>query len=371
MKSAAAAALVLTITPGDAWTTRKGVSFEAGLAAADGLRATFTRPDKAPVVIPLADLSEADVETIGKWRADRRNPLIVPSKIAPWPPRAVAPAVEVRFTGEKDGVFSHESTHFTITSDLRLPLSTVNDIAKVLEGTRAALIAIPLGLHAGGERARYKVDMFRDEAGYTGAGGANGSGGHYDSRHSRMLVLLPNLGIEETDGKLRLEHSRNLFILKHEVTHQLIDRWHGRMPMWVYEGIAEFIASLPYAQGHYTLQSPGAGMREYVLKWSPPGASRGIRLIPPAHLMAMDRDDWESAVSQQEAYDKYNSAALLTYYFIQRDHGAPLAGYLDALRRGERPETAERHLLNGKTREWLNGEVVALCKKLDVELLSF
>jgi hypothetical protein len=60
---------------------------------------------------------------------------------------------------------------------------------------------------------------------------------------------------------------------------------------------------------------------------------------------------------------------LLTYYFIQRDGGAPLAGYLDALRRGEREQDAERHLLNGKSREWLNGEVVALCKKLGVELL--
>jgi hypothetical protein len=369
MKSAAAA-LCLTIIPCDAWTTRKGVVFEADLAAADGLRATFTRPEKPPVVMPLADLSAADVETIGKWRANRLKPLVVPSKIAPWPPRAVAPAGDVRFTGEKNGVFSHESANFTISSDLRLPLSTVNDIAKVLEGTRAALIAIPLGLHAGGERSRYKVDMFRDKAGYTAAGGANGSGGHYDSRHGRMLVLLPNLGIEEIDGKLRLDHAKHLFILKHEVTHQLIDRWHGRMPMWVYEGIAEFIASLPYAQGHYTLRSPGAGMRDYLTKWSAPGASRGISLIAPAQLMAMDRDDWEDAVSQQGAYDRYNSAALLTYYFIQRDHGAPLAGYLDALRRGESQKDAERHLLGGKSLEWLNGELVALCKKLGVELQS-
>jgi hypothetical protein len=365
----AAAALFLTIVACDAWTTRKGAVFEADLAAADGLRATFTKPGKPPVVMPLADLSAADVEIIGKWRADRLKPLIVPSAIAPWPPQARAPAGDVRFVDEKNGVFSHESASFSITSDLKLPLSTVNDIAKVLEGTRAALITIPLGLHAGGERSRYKVDMFRDKAGYTAAGGANGSGGHFDSRRGRMLVLLPNLGIEEVNGKLRLDHAKNLFVLKHEVTHQLIDPWHGRMPMWVYEGLAEFIASLPYAQGCYTLRNPGAGMRAYLTKWSQPGASRGIRLIDPARLMAMDRDDWDSAVNQQSAYDKYNSAALLTYYFIQRDGGAPLAGYLDALRRGEREQDAERHLLNGKSREWLNGEVVALCKKLGVELL--
>jgi hypothetical protein len=211
--------------------------------------------------------------------------------------------------------------------------------------------------------------MFRATGGYEKAGGVGGSGGHYDGHTRRMLVLLPNLGIEEKEGTLRLDYARNFFILKHEVTHQLLDRWHRRVPMWATEGIAEFVASLPYAQGHYTLQNPGFGVRDYLLKWHNQSATRSLRLIPPARLMAMRPDDWKAALSQQDAYDMYNSAAILTYYFIQQDGGTPLAGFLNALRRGEDEATAEHtYLLRGKTRESLATELIALGKKLGVEL---
>lgn len=366
------AAVLLTTSSIHAWTLRNGTVFDADLAAADGLRATFTKAGKDPVVIPLADLSADDVQTIRKWRGNIRHPLVIPSRLAPWPHRAAAPPGEVKLLDDQDGKFSHRSANFIITSDLRLPLSVINDIAKVLEGTRAALIAIPLGLHAGGEREPYPVHLFRDAHGYGRAGGANGSGGHYNGRSGRMLVLLPNIGITEKDGKTVLDYSKNLFVLKHEVTHQLMDRWHGSMPMWVSEGIAEFIASLPYSQGHYALKPPAAGMRDYLLKWRASKNERGIRIIPPAQLMAMDRDDWDSAVSNRDAYDNYNSAALLTLYFIQQDHGAPLAGYLDALHHRDKIADAEKnHLLRGKTRESLNAEIVSLAKKLGLEPEEF
>lgn len=352
-----------------AWTTRDGRTFDAELSAADGLRATFTQPGKPLLVVPLASLAPTEVEIIRKWRLDWRKPLVVPSRLAPWPVQAVAPAGDVCLRGEDAGVFTYESVNFRITSELKLPPGVANDLARVFEATRAVLIAMPLGLHAGGEHERYTVAMFRSPGGYEKAGGVGGSGGHYDGHTRRMLVLLPNLGIEEKEGTLRFDYARNLFILKHEVTHQLLARWHRRMPMWVSEGIAEFVASLPYAQGHYTLQNPGSGLRDYLLKWHNPVTTRSLRLIPPARLMAMRPDDWESALSQQDAYDMYNSAAILTYYFIQQDGGTPLAGFLDALRRGEDAATAERtYLLRGKTRDALASVIIALGKKLGVEL---
>ncbi|MCX6868393.1 MAG: hypothetical protein NTV46_19745 [Verrucomicrobia bacterium] len=61
--------------------------------------------------------------------------------------------------------------------------------------------------------------------------------------------------------------------------------------------------------------------------------------------------------------------ALLTYAFIQQDGGAPLAGFLDALRRGVDESTAERlYLLREKTRDALATELIALGRKLGVEL---
>lgn len=361
--------LVALAVPCGAWTLRDGRSFDAELAAADGLRASFTRPGKGPVVIPISRLSDEDAAAIREWRGDRRNPLILPGSIARWPKQAVAPQEKVREAGARNGWFAYESPHFRIESDLQLPVSAIGDIATVLEATRSALIAIPLGLHAGGERERYRVFLFRNREGYTAAGGINGSGGHYDGRRRRMLVLLPNLGIEENGGSLRLDHRKNLFILKHEVVHQLMAPWHRRLPMWVSEGIAEFIASLPYSRGAYTLQPPGAGMRDYLLKWRTSKSDRSLRLVPPARLMPMDLGDWNRAVNRESAYDLYNSAALLTWHFIQQENGAPLAGYLDALRRGADPAVArEAHLLKGIPIDDLPRRLAATAGSLGIEL---
>jgi hypothetical protein len=318
-----------------------------------------------------AGLAPADAEIVRQWRTEWRRPLIVPSQLAPWPVQAVAPAGKVRMSSEEAGVFTYQSANFHITSDLKLPPVAANDIVQVFEATRAALIAMPLGLHAGGEHERYSVAMFREADGYRRAGGIVGSGGYYDSRMRRMLVLLPNLGIEDKAGTIRLDYARNIFILKHEVTHQLLDSWHRRIPMWAYEGIAEFVASLPYSQGRYTLQSPGSGMRYYLLKWRQSTATRGIRIIPPAQLMAMRPVDWKAALNQQEAYDLYNSAALLTYFFIQQDGGLPLAGFLCALRRGQDEATAASiYLVPGKKRGTLASDLIALGKRLGVEPLG-
>ena len=348
---------------------RDGRTFEAELAAADGLRATFNHGEKPDfVVLPLARLVPADLEVIRDWRADWRHPLVVPARLAPWPAMAEAPAGDMRIGG-KSGAFTYDSANFHITSDLQLPATAANDIVAVFEATRAALIAMPLGLHAGGERDRYEVLMFRDAARYEKAGGPDGTGGYYDSSTRKMLVLLPNLGITEQAGTIHLDYARNVFILKHEVTHQLMARWHRGLPMWASEGIAELVASLPYAQGRYALRDPGAGLREYVLKWRLTPAARGIRLVPPARLMAMREDDWNAALSRQEAYDMYNSAALLTYHFIQQDGGTPMAGFLNALRHRENESTAESTwLLHGKSRDTLAKELTALATRLGVEV---
>lgn len=367
MKQPAAILLAATMAC-HGWTMRDGRVFDAELVAADGLRATFNRGEKTPVVVPLLLLTDDDARTIRGWREDRRHPLVLPQRLAKWPKQAAAPVREARFTGEEDGVFLYQSPHFVIESDLKLPASAVNDIATVLEATRAVLIAIPLGFHGGGESDRYRVHLFRDRAGYAAAGGINGSGGHYDGRTRRMLVLLPNLGIEEKDGVLRLDHRRSLFILKHEVVHQLMAPWHRRLPLWVSEGIAEFIASLPYASGTYTLQPPGSGMRDYLLKWQPSKNERSLRLIPPHDLMAMDLHDWNAAVKRERAYDLYNSAALVTWHFIQQENGAPLAAYLDALRRGAKPAAArETHLLKGIDPGELTKQVAATARRLGIE----
>lgn len=348
------------------WTLRDGRQFGAELLAADGLRATFGTGSQK-VVVGLSDLGPQDAEKVRSWRAgDFRAPLVDPAKLAPWPAQAAPEPVEVKLISEDAGTFTYESAHFRMISDVKLPASAVREIATVFEATRAVLIAIPLGLHAGGEREKYPVLLLGSGEAYAAAGGPPGSGGYYEGRTRRMLVLLPNLGIEQKGGVVQANHAGSLFVLKHEVTHQLLSRWNARLPMWLYEGLAEYVASLPYSQGRYTLRNPGAGMRDYLLKWRKGKDDRSIRLIPATQLMKMEGREWREAVQQQAAYDLYNSAALLTWHFIQQEGGSSFASYLAAMRRGREPAMEE--LLRGRTLEQVSAEVAAMARKMGLEV---
>jgi hypothetical protein len=350
------------------WSARNGHRFDAELVAADALRATFAIGGKPKWVTPLADLIAPDAEIVRAWRSDPDAPLVDARLLAPWPAHAGAEA-ELQRIGETAGTYRFESASFQITSDVNLPFFVVRDLATVFEATRSVLIALPLGLHAAGEKRKYPVLLTGSSDTYTAAGGGAGSGGFFDSRRGRMVVLLPNLGIAEKNGKLQLGYANNLFVLKHEVTHQLLARWHGRLPFWLHEGLPEFIAALPYSRGRYVLHNPTGGLRDYLLKWRRAPNTRAISVIPPARLMSMTAGEWNRAVTQETAYDLYNSAGLLTCYFVQQRGGAPIAGFLEALRRGVDPTDAEKtHLLVGRTRESLAAELIAFGRRLGVEV---
>jgi hypothetical protein len=353
------------------WTCPPGKPFSAELIAADGLHAVLLVPGRGKAVVPFAQLSPADVQFIHEWRARNRNaPLIDPERMAPWPAQAVAENTEVRVTGEDAAAsrYRYESAHFAITSDMKLPVSVVREIAASLEATRAAVIALPLGLHLGTDVEKYPVSMYSAASDYTGAGGNTGSGGTFDGASGRMLILLPNLGIKPGTHALGLDYQRNLFILKHEVTHQLLGRWRAVLPVWFDEGLSECMAATPYTQGRYTFQNLDTALHDYVLKWRPGPDRRDIRVIPPASLMTMNLSRWNDEVTAGSAYALYDSAALLVHYFLHHDgkgDSAGVAAYIDDLRRGIAPEEAEaKRLLHGRTREALGAEVFALAKKL-------
>jgi hypothetical protein len=296
-------------------------------------------------------------------------PLVDPEAMGSWPAEAVAGSIEVQQV-TSDATASWESAHFSISCDIKLPTGVVRDLAGVLEATRAAVIAAPIGLHGGVEIRKYPVRLFSNPTQYAEQGGPPSSGGYFVRPF--MLILLPNLGIQPTTYGLSAQHQRRLFVLKHEVTHQLTAPWGGPMPMWLNEGLAEVFASMPYTRGRYSFQNLDSAMRDYVLKWRATRDTRSIRLIPPPQLMALTRDEWNQQVSAQSAYDLYNSAALLTHFFLRHDgtgNGAGVTGFLAATRmRAPQEEAEKQYLLRGRTREQLTGEVKAMARKMAIEI---
>ncbi len=367
--------LVATATAEEArtWTGRNGQTFTAQLLACDAVRATLDVAGRGKLPVPLSALSPADLEYIARWRESTPNaPLIDPSALAPWPAQvATAPAVVRQVEDDAAGKkFAWESAHFRIGSDLKLPQGIIRDLATVFEATREVIMNCPLGLHTGTEREKYEVRMFFRPVDYLYNGGAAGSGGYFNGKET--LLLLPNLGIKASTNGLTAEHAKNLFVLKHEITHHLLRPAGWKLPVWLDEGLAECVASWPYTQGRYALQSLDAAMHDYVLKWRKPNDRTKLRIIAPAKLMDFSVEDWRKQVSDESAYDHYNSAALLTHYFLFKDgrgDSAGVAAFLEAIRRGTPAEEAEaQHLLKGRTRADLAGEVQALAKRLSLEI---
>ena len=133
-------------TRGDGWAARHAV--RAGAGEGRGV----IRDDESGGRALRPAVAHAD---------NRRAPLIDPERIAPWPAVAVAGKLDVRAVGEDLAAskYSYESAHFAVESDIKLPVPVVRDITAVFEATRAALIALPLGLLRGEEDEKYAVGM--------------------------------------------------------------------------------------------------------------------------------------------------------------------------------------------------------------------
>jgi hypothetical protein len=353
------------------WTDRTGRKFEAGIIANDAQRVTFVLPGGGKAVVPIAQLSVVDAAFVGSWRGMHPEaPLVDAEKLAPWPAGATAASIEIRLISEdpKAGAYVYEGAHFIVQSDVKLPLGVVADLNAVFEATRSALMALPLGLHRGGEAGKYRAFLFSTPEGYGRAGGGSASGGYYDGRTDRMLILLPNLGIRSGADGRNFDYRKNLFVLKHEVVHQLLRHWRGLLPMWFNEGLAEVMAATPYAQGRYTFSALDSAMGAYVKKWRSPGDVQPLAITPPGDLMSLSLATWDARVGAQNAYELYNSAALFTYFLLRHEgagDGRRVASFLDALRRGEpEPDAVARQIRAGRSDARMQAEFGVFLRKL-------
>ena len=329
------------------WTDRTGRKFTAEIIANDAWRATFALPDRSKAVVPLVQLSAADAQFVTAWRAaNPAAPFVDPQRLAPWPGEASAADIEIKLKIENPKVpaFVYEGAHFIVQSDVKLPLGVVRDLNGVFEGTRAALMALPLGLHLGRESEKYPVLLFSTAEQYGRAGGATASGGYFQGSTGRMLILLPNLGIRADGEAKAFDYQKNLFVVKHEVTHQILQQWGDAFPVWFNEGLAEVMAATPYTRGRYTFSAMDTAIGSYVQKWRSPGDLKPMYLIQPAQLMVFTNSTWEARVAGQSAYELYNSAALFIYFLLRHDgagDGSAVAGFLDVLHREVERERAE------------------------------
>jgi hypothetical protein len=400
------------------WTETKGQQHSGQLLAYDKVRATLKLGDGRVVFVSPQSLSANDQQHLEQWRKDHpEGAWINATHMPPWPNRAGTGPVKVAAvsTDPAQSRYIYHSPNFAIKSDVSLPLNTIADMATSFEATREAMLRLPLGLAAKpllppkyrnammfrygpdgriyqlpladqaasesktAERPatprRLPVELYITPQAYGLAGGASGTGGYYSSWRRTMLISLQNFGINIDENKrVTLNYRDKLFILRHEVSHQTMRDWLPHIPIWLSEGIAEYLAAVPYQAGRYQFQNLEKPFLAYLNKWRFEEDPHTIPMMHPSEILKMTPQDWQGALNMNAPVLNYNSAALLTWYFLHQDddaNAAHLAAYFDAVR--QRPQDAlalvQTHLLRGRTPEKIAMEIRAAWKKFAVEIV--
>ena len=404
------------------WTDTKGQRHSGKLLAYDNIRATLQLDDGRVVFVSPQSLSGEDQQHLAQWRKDHPDAAwITPTHMPPWPRRAgIGPAKVVAVTADAaKSRYVYHSANFAIKSDASLPLNTIADMATSFEATRDAMLRVPLGLAAkpllplkyrnnelfyfGPDgriykrpfvqktepenenededadsppaRRRLPVELYITPQAYGLAGGTGGTGGYYSSWRRTMLISLQNFGINiDENGRITLDYRDKLFILRHEVSHQVMRDWLPHIPVWLSEGMAEYLAAVPYQAGRYQFQNLEKPFLAYLNKWRFEEDPSTIPMLAPAEMLKITPQEWQGALNMNTPVLNYNSAALLAWYFLHQDDEGDarhLAAYFDAVR--EKPQDAQAlvnaHLLRGRTPEKIAAEIRNAWKKFGTEIV--
>jgi len=395
--------LFLTITPGVAqaseeeplrfWKDAKGGEIVGELVASDGIRVTLRVEDNSKKVFPLSFFSDADRRFIVTWRNEHpQAPWIDPQAMPAWPLTLNKVFVEARHLPIEKGEsgYAYRSPHFELRSDVELPLSVVSDMATIFEATRHAVHVLPLGLAATpplSEKYKFllrmypqlkynpdllKVHLYGDLKSYARSGAPAGSGGFHSPTRNLTVLSLQNLGIKGKEGLYRHDYMKSDFVLKHEITHHLLQLWTEYLPVWLKEGFSEYMAAAPYAQGKYQFNFMDRHMHKYLNKWRLKEDPNRIPIMKMEDLMTITPAHWAGKLKRDNPILEYNSAAILVHFFIHHDgkgDASHLAAYFDSIRQGVHPSQAEKtHLIRDRSYEQLDKELKLAWEKNNVAL---
>lgn len=369
------------------WTDDQGRVVEAELLDVEDDLAQLRLPNGTVSRFPLDRLSAEDRAWVTQWlEAGGADATAAGGGQAmaggqqrfsgDWPTSvSVGTSVEVEVVREDAdaGVFIYRSPHFEFRSDAQLRTNVVREFARLYEVTYAAVEQLPLDLKPKPpEGGRYVTRLFTDVSAYHAAGGVPGSAGLYTSRTNQVLVPLESLGLRRVGSGFTIEARDENHTLIHEITHQLTRHWRN-MPIWLYEGLAEYVASAVYRPGRLTFTNRMASaldyMRSYKGVWE-----RDYTAVSPAAMFDMSHRQWSASIGGGRfgGVRNYASALILTVYFCHHDDdgsGRVMWDYLRALERGvDEKEAREQYLIRGRSMADLEGEIARAWRRARLNL---
>jgi len=274
-------------------------------------------------------LSEADQKYLANMgKAGRSSE----TKGMPEETRIVLP---VRVEG---GPNEFKTEHYVFVSEAKVEKPFMSEAAKVFEGTYQAIKLLPLGLNPrppGGDvkfRARLMTsESFQEEiTNYVPESPKLQVAAIYLEKRKKIWVPYESIGAVRKGGQMVLNPAADKSTLVSEITHHMMHDWLVLVPMWFTEGMAEYMASVPYRDGSFEFRNSTQGLKKR-LETKYQGME--VRMISPEDLF-----DPNELKAWKGGMDDYLSAMLWVHYFVRMDRGGQgeaVATYLKLMGRSQ------------------------------------
>lgn len=375
--------------PTRTWTSTDGRKIEASFVAVVGENVQIRMANGTLFTVPLARLSAADQSyvksqppgTPGAAPTDSSGSAVAavtplpgqPAAMATWPRTVSLPdkpeVVVVREDAAKKE-FVYRSPHYEFVCDSKLGANVVREFGRIFESTWLINCLFPLDLKPQPESLRkvFLARLFTSQSEYMEEGGVEGSAGVYMSGKKALMVPLSSLGVRMVGSRVTLEGNSDddNATLIHEITHQMMNHWLDKLPIWFVEGSAEYVEMLEYKRnGGFSLIGLQRQMNTYAQRMSETGG-KTFRMVDLEELMGLEGERWAAALGGRPggAMANYGSAGLLTYFFYHLDGKGDAAHMIAFLRQAQSATTeaqqaaaVKAHLLRERNYSQLAEEV--------------
>ena len=326
--------LVFAIFPGSTahaehplriWRNTEGRALEARLVSASPESVILKLKDGREATVPLKSLSPADQKSVAELL---RKGLAF--AVQPLPEETRLPDT----VNVQGGPLVFQTPNFQFETGQKVSHSFIAETSKVFEGTLLAIQSLPLGLepHPPEGMDRFRA-LFLDRSVFMREIGdsipvvpGQSVAGVYVPARKEILVPYESVGAVRRGSQLSLRKTSDTSTLVHEITHQVMHDWLNITPMWLVEGMAEYMAAVPYFNGKFAFRSAGRGLEERLKEKYRTGTPT---IIHPSWLFHASPAEWRGTL------EEYMSSMVLVYYFIHLDRkgqGEAMAAYLRMLR---------------------------------------
>lgn len=361
------------------WTDSLNRRIEASMVRVNGDSVLLKLKDGREIPYPLSKLSQADRDFVSSMPLERPenmpeggSPATSPAGTAvnfdaPWPDRITFtedPEITTVTEDPAEKQFIYESANYRYVCDVRLSKAVVKGFAVMFEATNLFCASVPLAMNGGSSaKGKHQILLFEKKDDYVKAGGPPTSAGVFMSGRNIVMVPLESLGVRPVGSGYMLDRDKSNKTLPHELTHQLTpDPYYNEGSMgWFSEGIAEYISVTPYRAGSYNVRNNFRDIVAYATGYGED--DRGGRAltnnIKLPRLRTWMMQPYNEFTSEPQL--NYGCGLLITTYFLHLDgkgDGARLKAFLKALREGKEGDEALNVLLDGRTFEQLEQEII-------------